>query len=236
MNQAPFRVCVLLIALGSWPLPATAQDDPRFALLTSFPNPTVSFQRELADRFAIRIEVSYTFRDETTNRPLGSSSLSIGGFTQTSSRERHTETTSHTTSIAVAPIFTMYRTDRIGLYLAPRLALTLTRDRIRQTDTATITTSGVPTGVIITVGDGTPLDPDTRTANMNYSSPSGALSLGAVTNLHPRLALFGEAGLGYARSNTPLSASVLVLGVIDDSEVRRSTINSRATAGMMIRF
>ncbi len=46
--------------------------------MTSFPSPTVSFQWEVSERFALRIEGSYSYRDESTDSTSGDEPEFIG--------------------------------------------------------------------------------------------------------------------------------------------------------------
>jgi hypothetical protein len=61
------QIAASLLAVAAFATPAIAQDEPRFALVASFPTPTVSFQWELNDRFGVRVDGSYTYRDESTD-------------------------------------------------------------------------------------------------------------------------------------------------------------------------
>lgn len=62
-------------------------------------------------------------------------------------------------------------------------------------------------------------------------------SFGAATNVHRRLALFGEAGFVWSRSDLPLGTIVTgsqsPLGGIEST---RTTVNTRAVGGVMFLF
>ena len=145
MAHASGRCFGLAVALLLIAGPAAAQDDPRLALLVSFPSPTVSLQWELSEKFALRIEGSYNYFHESTE----SSDSVIGGASEhvyldgTSSQviwsdsgvQSTFESTAHSGSIGLAGIFTVYRTDQLRLYVVPRIAVALSRQQITATTT-----------------------------------------------------------------------------------------------------
>ena len=229
------RIVFSLLAVIVSASAVAAQDDPRYAIVTSFPNPSVSFQWELTDKFALRIDGSYSFRDESFESPVSSTSISGGAITRTTVTERRTESTSHSGSIGLTAVMTIRRTDQSRLYLAPRALIGLTRQHIVQTETETTTTTGIPSNIFFTFPE-TSREPVTRSVDASYTSPAAGMSFGAETNVHRRLALFGEVGFTYSRSDTPLIGTLSALGSIDDSETRRTALSSRAVGGMMIRF
>ena len=112
-------------ALAAIAAPAAAQDDPRFALVTSFPSPTVSFQWELSERFALRFEGSYNYRNESSDSTSGDEPAVTGPFGTSIpiTTSTQTESTIHTGSIGVAGIFTIHRNDQLRLYVAPRVSI-----------------------------------------------------------------------------------------------------------------
>jgi hypothetical protein len=76
-----------------------------------------------------------------------------------------------------------------------------------------------------------------RTFESSSTSPAAGASFGAATNVHRRLALFGEAGFTWSRSELPLGG-VLVggPGSFNGIETKRTTINTRAVGGVMLLF
>ena len=209
--------------------PVAAQDQPRFALVTSFPTPTVSFQWEVSDRFALRVEGSYSFRDESLETNTGDSGLPPAPGTIIITTSTSTEFTSHTSSVALAGIYTLHRSDQLRLYVAPRVGIAFTNQR------NSIETSVVnpPTGIPASVINGFNRS---ETTDDSSSSPTAGVSFGASTPVMGRLILFGEAGLVYSSSDTPALGPTTVIGVISRTRTDRSTINTRAIGGLMFYF
>jgi hypothetical protein len=226
-----WRLIASLLAVAAFATPAIAQDEPRFALVASFPTPTVSFQWELNDRIGIRVDGSYTYRDESTDIVSDSSSFNdrVPGTVFVLETLTHRESTTNSGSIGVAVLFTMHRSDHLRLYLSPRFLVSYSRERISDT----ITTSGnLPPGVIF----GNPLSRDERISRESTStSPGAGLSFGASSNVFQRVALFGEAGFTYSRSDAPLILLPTSISSFN-SETSRTTIGTRAVAGIMFRF
>jgi hypothetical protein len=228
------RLLGVVLAFASIAAPAAAQDDPRFALLASFPSPTVSFQWELSERFAIRFEGSYSYRDETTETTSGGLPELVPATPNSIILETATrnETTTHNGAIGVAGIVTLHRTDQMRLYVAPRISITRSTQRITSETTLTRIPPGLPPSVI---GN---LFPRSETFESSSTSPSAGASFGAVTNIHRRLAIFGEAGFTWNRSDAPLTTIVIgsTLSPLRDTEAKRTTVNTRAVGGVMILF
>ena len=232
-----FRLAVALVLIAG---PAAAQDDPRLALLVSFPSPTVSLQWELSEKFALRIEGSYNYFHESTK----SSDSASGGASEhvyldgTSSRviwsdsgvQSTLESTAHSGSIGLAGIFTMYRTNQLRLYVMPRIAVALSRQRI----TAETTLSFLPVGTPPVIFG--PRIPRTQTVDLSSTSPSVGAAFGAATNVHRHLALFGEAGFSYLRSDVPAPGTIGTLSSISTLERQWTTVGTRAVGGLMILF
>jgi hypothetical protein len=225
------RLIGFVLALAAIAAPATAQDDPRFALVTSFPSPTVSFQWEMSERFALRIEGSYSYRDES----LETSSGDLSGLVVPSPNSivldttTRTESTVHNGSIGVAGIVTIHRGDQMRLYVAPRVSVVRFNQRTTSETTLTRVPSGLPPNVFSN------LFPRSQTFESSSNSPAAGASFGAATNVHRRLALFGEAGFTWTRNDAPL-VGITTIGIPRDSESRRTAINTRAVGGVMLLF
>jgi hypothetical protein len=229
------RGLLIGIVLGAFTAaPASAQDDPKFGLLVSFPSPTVSVQWEMSERFAIRVEGSYSFRDDLlVDGPAVAPEVTTVGqstvvFSPVDIRSTN-ETTSHTGSIGVAGIYTMHRSEQFRIYLAPRVSLGFTTQRV----TATTTASNLPPGFPARFLEGLT---GTQEFEASSTSPGAGVSLGAASNVNRRLALFGEAGFSYVRTNSP---RVTLIGLVDPGslgEGKRTTLNTRAVAGVMFMF
>lgn len=238
MTQRLARIIGLVLGFVAGAAPtALAQDDPRFALVVSFPSPTVSFQWELAEKFALRFEGSYNYRAESSEESGSSASGAIehvytNGTTSqviftSSGSEYRSESTTHGGSIGIAGIFTIHRSDQLRLYVAPRISVALTRQRFT-----------IP--VIQRLPSLTPGLPDftreSETFEYSSTSPGAGVAFGAATNVHRHLALFGEAGFTYFRTKIPPIGTTTTLGLLNDSNVKSSTITTRAVGGVMFLF
>jgi hypothetical protein len=219
-----------LLAVAAFATPAVAQDEPRFALVASFPTPTVSFQWELNDRIGIRVDGSYTYRDESTDIVSDVSSFNERtlGTVYVLQTLTHSESTTNTGSIGVAGLFTVHRSDHLCLYVSPRVLVSYSRQRI--TDTTTTLGNPLP-GVIFS----NPLTREPSSRESTSTSPGAGLSFGASSNVFERVALFGEAGFTYSRSDAPLILLPTSISSFN-SETSRTTITTRAVAGIMFRF
>jgi hypothetical protein len=231
MTHVSGRLIGFVLALAAIAAPAAAQDDPRFALVTSFPSPTVSFQWEMSERFALRIEGNYSYRDESSDSTSGDEPAVTGPFGTSVSIpiSTRTESTSHTGSIGVAGIFTIHRSDQVRLYVAPRVSVVQSSQRTTFNTTVTLP-PGLPPNIFRDLSG-------SRTFESSSTSPAAGASFGAATNVHRRLALFGEAGFTWSRSDLPLGG-VLVggPGSFNGIETKRTTINTRAVGGVMLLF
>jgi hypothetical protein len=218
--------------------PAFAQDESRLALVASFPTPTVSVQWEVSDRFGLRIDGSYSYRDESSESRTPGSLIGVGpGGTVSGSivipTETTTESTSHNGAIGIAGIFTIRRSDQLRLYVAPRLSLNFYRQRITSTSTVREVPPAVPASVIA-------LFSGTGTFEDSSTSPGAGVSFGAASAVHRRLSLFGEAGFTYSRNELPPVGATILLGPGDSirsaSASSRTFVDTRAVGGVMIRF
>jgi hypothetical protein len=234
MFQSVCRFLACTLWLAGVASPAYAQDDPRLALLTSFPNPTISFQYEVNDRFAVRVETTYTYHDETSEQPTGGIGIGVGSSFDTTTRERLIESQTHTGSVGFAAIVTLHRADQFRLYLAPRVAATFSNQSATITERVTRTRTGgaSPTGGnLMTVSTGEPEE-----VSDSSISPTVGASVGAAVNVHRRLALFGEAGVSYSRRERSALLPVSLTLLRDGSESEFTTVSSRAVGGLMFRF
>lgn len=233
MTLVPGRLLRFGLVLAAIAAPAAAQDDPRFALVTSFPSPTVSFQWEMSERFALRIEGSYSYRDESSDTSSGDEPEFSGPFptSVTIATSTRAEITSHSGSIGVAGIFTIHRGDQVRLYLAPRVSVARTSQRITANTTVLRVPAGLPQSLLNS------LFPQSQTLESSSTSPGAGASFGAATNVHRRLALFGEAGFTWSRSEQPLLGIISGgLSPLGDIETTRTTVNTRAVGGVMVLF
>ena len=233
MRRASTHVIECVVAIISMAVPVYAQDEPRFALVASLPTPTVAFQWEMSERFALRVDGSYSYRDESADVTSGFSSFTdrTTGRPVIIETTTHTESATHTGSIGVAAIITIRRSDPLRLYAAPRLSLSFSRQRT----TATSTTPPLPAGLTQVVF-GSPSGTQTETFENSSTSPAAGGSFGAAANVHRRLAVFGEVGFTVGWSDSSLPSVIGGLSPITRGESTRTTISTRAVTGVMIRF
>jgi hypothetical protein len=240
MTSRVGRVAALVMCVATMAAPAMAQDEPRFALVASLPTPTVSLQWELSDKFALRFDGSYIYRDDVYEESIDSV---IGGSiehvysngvstqiifttpagTPGSMPNYRSESITHRGSIGVAGIFTLLRTDRLRLYASPRISVAWLRERITTTLPAQQTLSGMPAD-----------SPATYLLEESSTSPGASGSFGAAATVHRHVALFGEVGLNYTRTDTPNAAISLI--TLDGAASKSTAIGTRAIAGVMVLF
>jgi len=211
---------VLLIALVSR---ASAQDAGQIALVAAFPG-SAGVQWQIADRWAVRVDGSYAYSKAVTDSgdasPVGTTTPpQVFPSLQLST---HTETRSHTSTIGVSALITVHQRDSMRVYLAPRFSVGLS-------SLTAVTTSefvNMPPGVVLP-GLNDLLGP--RTLEESVRTPAGGASLGASTKIGDRLGVFGEVGVNYSRSDSPIASSIPVDAV-------RTSVGTRAGVGVMLIF
>jgi hypothetical protein len=239
MLSLAVRSLAFIAVLFTLSTPALAQDDHRFALVASFPSPTVSVQWEANERLGFRVDASYSFSDESTEYGFGGQEI-LAGLRLPSSTSR-IERASHTGSIGLVGLVTLRRTDRIRLYLAPRVFLGFSRQTTEEDndfpDSASIEhvyANGTRSQVFF-LGSTGPASVETSS-----TTPGAGLSFGVRSKVVDQLALFGEAGFSFSRSNNPTSgpasATLEGLSILSTAESRRTTVSTRAVAGVMFLF
>lgn len=207
--------------------PAAAQEGSPFSLVVSFPSPTVSVQWQLSERFALRFEGSYDYFSELSEEPASSSTMqhvyadgTVASVTFSSGGYR-VDASSHMSSVGIAGIVTLRRTDQLHLYVAPQISLIMERHEMQVDDVGQ---------------NGSFFDwPDSETVSISSRSPSAGASFGAAVNIRPRLALFGEAGVLYFRTNTP-SQEMMATSPGGVAGFDINYVTTRALGGIMIRF
>lgn len=232
MPQSSVRAAALIAIVLATATPALAQQqDSRFALVASFPSPIVSLQWQATDRFALRLEGSYTFSDETSEFELPGQQTLSGRLPNATGR---IENTSHNGTVALVGLVTVHRSDRTQLYLAPRALVGFSRQSLTEIeDPVSATTFPTQFGSVMLGGS----SGSSSTAKASYTSPGAGLSFGIRSNVLERVALFGEAGLTWSRSNTPGSGlTTTSLSAISSVKSRRTTVGTRAVAGVMFLF
>jgi hypothetical protein len=234
MAQKGIRVIGWMMAIVAIAAPADAQDEPRFALVASLPTPTVAVQWEVSERFAVRVDGSYNYRNESTDRVTSGGSFTdrSSGIIIVNETVMHTESATHTGSIGVAGIVTIHRSDQLRLYVAPRLSLSFAKQHV--TATTTTRTTPPPTGTTQVIFG--PSRDGTDTFENSSTSPTAGGSFGAAANVHRRLAVFGEVGFSVGWSDTSLPGVFSGVSPLSQGASTRTTVNTRAVTGVMIRF
>jgi hypothetical protein len=209
-------VTVVFAAAG----PALAQSEPRFGVTAAFPS-SIGVHWQATDKFAIRVDGSYTYSSTETSTNDDDILRLIPGLPgtlplPTFSIETRTESHLHATSLAFSALFTIHQRDQFRLYIAPRVGVSWSQSEIRTTTTV----SGLvlpPPGSIL---------PD-RTAESSATSPTAGASLGAVSRLGDRFGVFGELGFQYSKSD---------LGADFFTERSAIAAGTRASVGVIVFF
>jgi hypothetical protein len=219
---------VIATAVSAVSIPAAAQDASRVALVVAFPSPTVSVQWELSNSFALRFDGGYSYERLSREQPDESSAIEhvyADGSVSTvtfSSAGLNVVSTSRSGTLGISGIVTLVRREELHLYAAPRVAMTwgYYEDRVTWTSPRTLFESDAP---------------DTEIFNLSTLTPSLGTSFGVAVHLRPRLALFGEAGFDYSRTNLPADDIAVDYAAAMD-HFRRTAITTRAVGGVMFRF
>lgn len=232
MSQPIVRVCLLLVAVIAAATRASAQDDPKFALITSVPAANAGFQWEVTRRFAIRIDGTYSSSHEEEDY-VQPPQLGLGGRPVSSEERTHIESSTQTTTFNVSGIMTIRSTDRVRLYVAPRVLFGFSNYHLLEETGATAqTTTNLGNSTLFFNGS------PARSNENDQSSTSvgGGASFGAEGRINDALSLFTEFGLTYSRSDAPARS---LIGLPTSSialDSSRTSVNTRAVAGVMFRF
>jgi hypothetical protein len=212
-----FLIVTMLFTL---PSRASAQER-RVGMTIGYPA-SVGLQWQATDRFALRVEGSYAWaknsfgNGETDVEATGTIQGGVvGGIVLFDTVEVKQEFSNQSGSIGVSALFTLTRSDHLRTYLAPRVAVGLSRS------TTTMTYS-LPPGIapFTTV-------PAPRTESNSSSSPIVSGAFGAAAPVSDRFSVFGEIGVSYSRSSS--SGSSLL-------ENSGSAVGLRSGIGVMVLF
>jgi hypothetical protein len=223
------RILGLVVTISALASPARAQDDPRFALRVAFPTPTVSLEWSISERIALRLDGSYTYRHETNTRLTGSHTDFTTGVTVT--EETTTELAAHNSTIGVGALLTIKRNDALHLYVAPRAFLSMSSYRATESRQMPAFPAG---GIVVSFDFPDSPNSQPRTLEEATTSPGVGFLFGASSDVHRRLALFGEAGVTYVYDDASSPSNSLLL--FDNRESRRRSVNTYALAGVKFRF
>jgi opacity protein-like surface antigen len=199
------RTLELIVAFTITFLPgiASAQDTPKIGLSMGYPA-AIGVIWHVTDRLALRPEISVT---KSATEFIGSSlTFSSGGVL--------TNTTTSTTldtwqvGVGLSALFYLSKHDALRTYLSPRYAYT------RQSSSPS--SSNTPTSVV-------------TGSNGHGNFVSGAF--GAEYALGDRFSVFGEIGLGYSRTVSSPTSSLVGIG-----GSTASNLSTRSGAGVILYF
>ena len=219
--RSSIRIVLMLVTvMFAAAAPARAQSEPRFGVTAAFPS-SIGVQWQATDKFALRVDGSYTYSSTETSTNDDDILRMIPGLPgtlplPTFSIETRTESHLHATSLAVSGLFTIHQRDQFRLYIAPRVGVSWSQSAT----TSTTTVSGIvlpPPGSIL---------PD-RTAEFSTTSPMVGASFGASSRVGDRFGVFGELGFQYSKSD---------LGVDFFTERSAITVGTRASVGVIVLF
>lgn len=220
------RALLFLAAIGAFVPAASAQDAGQVALVAAFPG-SVGVQWQIADRWAVRGDVSYNYSKNVTEFGSESSLTFTPAFpTQVTSVgtsiTTRTEIRTHATTIGASALVTVHQRDALRLYVAPRFSVAIAK------------LASVSTSQLVNLPPGFPMSAFTdllrdRTVDDSTRTPGFGASFGASTKIGDRFAVFGEVGFNYSRSNTPLTSSV-------PTDSTRTAVGTRGGVGAMLIF
>jgi hypothetical protein len=116
--------------------------------------------------------------------------------------------------LGVSVLVDLHRSDELRLYLAPRIAVLMSKN-----ETETTITGLSPADLAALTF---PANRETTS-----STPSGGVTLGASHDISPRLRIFGEAGVNYSR------------GTLDGfalNNIKQSSFGLRSGVGAVVLF
>lgn len=221
--RAAILLLVLLIVSAT---PAFAQEK-RLGFVIAYPT-SAGVSWKLNDRFTIRGDGALTFAS-TENKPPVTSSVTLtfgdGQFsvpsTSVSTVRQAYQTT--TAAIGVSALITLSRVDRLATYVAPRVALGISRTRTEIE--YQIIGLNIPESVRRLY------EPEDFT--ITTKTPTASAVFGASAEVHERFHVFGEAGVAYSWSTIP---GVPVRTVLTSGDAHSHTVGVRSGIGAVIYF
>lgn len=143
----------------------------------------------VAERFAIRPEVS--FSTSTDENPI-STSVTFSGDSGSSSSSSGSRSTSTGVDVGLSALFYIGKWGALRAYVAPRFVYSRDRGTFEFTSER----------FVVNPGSGTPFGPltpvlVTTTTRRTLTGKSGSGLFGASYSLHERFSAFGEVGFGY---------------------------------------
>ena len=218
------RILIALTAALLFFVPqASAQDKGQLGLVAAFPG-SAGFHWQIADRFAIRVDGSYSH--STTDTESGSTPfLSVSPLPPSQTTiaiSTHSESQTDTATLGITGLIAVHRRDALRLYVAPRFSMGWTSSKLAVTSEII----NVPTGFIVP-GINEILTP--RAFEETSHTPGGGASFGGSVKIGERFAVFGEIGVDYNRGTVALPSN-------SPADVTRTAFGTRGGVGAMLLF
>ncbi|HXG88541.1 MAG TPA: hypothetical protein VNJ02_09415 [Vicinamibacterales bacterium] len=223
-------LATVVAMLGLAASAASAQDEKTVGLTMAYPA-AVGLHWQIADRFAIRPDVTYGWSSTETSSSFGGGTETVysGGVSQVvfglPAGQRpvpYTSTTSVRTNnvgAGISGIVTVHRNEALRIYLGPRISYS----KATVTSTNDDLFAGLPPEFRELVGQ------QSRTTKSSNTSYSAAALFGAQYALSERFALLVETGVAYGWSDSGN-------GTRFSLESRRRSINQRSGIGAILFF
>jgi hypothetical protein len=194
---------------------AYAQSDRRFGFVIAYPT-SVGVQWQAADRLTVRWDGSYRHStlDSSTSTPAPFSVPGLPNVSRVPVFEIRSSTSTTGAELGMSVMLDVHRSDELRLYIAPRLAVLISKNEIETSITGL-----------------SPADLAALTFPANREttshSPSGGVALGVSHDVSPRIRIFGEAGVNYSRST---------MDGIPINEITQSSFGVRSGVGVVVLF
>lgn len=212
------RLCLIVAAASaafalSAPT-AHAQTERRFGFVIAYPA-SVGLEWQAADRLAVRFDGTYRHSSvESSSTPTPFPIPGLPSVIRVPVFEIRSSTSNTGAELGVSMLFDLHRSDALRLYVAPRIAVLISKTEIETTITG-LTPADL---AALTV----PANRDTTS-----NTPTGGVAVGASHNLSPRLRIFGEAGVNYSRSG---------LDGIGLTDITQTSFGLRSGVGAVVLF
>jgi opacity protein-like surface antigen len=193
---------------------AHAQTDRRFGVVIAYPT-SVGLEWQAADRLAVRFDGTYRRSTvESSSTPTPFPVPLLPNIIRVPVFEVRSSTSNMGAELGVSVLVDLHRSDELRLYLAPRIAVLMSKN-----ETETTITGLSPADLAALTF---PANRETTS-----STPSGGVTLGASHDISPRLRIFGEAGVNYSR------------GTLDGfalNNIKQSSFGLRSGVGAVVLF
>lgn len=214
MNRLGLIFAAASAALAFSAPTAHAQTERRFGFVIAFPA-SVGFEWQAAERLAVRFDGTYRHSSvESSSTPTPFPLPGLPSVIRVPVFEIRSSTSNTGAELGVSMLFDLHRSDDLRLYIAPRVAVLISKTEIETTIT------GLTPGDLAALT--VPANRDTTS-----STPTGGVAIGASHNLTPRLRIFGEAGVNYSRGD---------LEGIALNDITQTSFGLRSGVGAVILF